>query len=599
MRKTAPVLATLFLVLWAILIVYGEESKKASALVPASCFPEGALIYAELNDTAPLFENILDSTLWWNLYHHPLYNTLSQSNEFDGIRKTIRYLENNLNLPFPQLLAKLFGSNLAGALYEKNSKPVWILSSRHHNATLVKETFKSLSQLAFMVGQMQKMMSFEEHEGISVLKTPKAILTIGKTWMAISNDEDLLRDFYGRVEWNKPSTLKSIEETSEYAEALKTRKPGRLFGYAQYRVLMTRMKKDKIFTQKPDEPLVTLLFGPLINAIKVSDILTISGDIQNNGTLALTAGYAYTKPSAPEYAFSTYPPVDSGSQGFVTSEEVLFSLDIQRNLGMWWENREALHSELLIPKFVEFNTIVGQLWGGVDVQEDIFGDMYSDLRFIGLQTPLEQGNPAPFLPGFVFSFRVKNPEKFARAFRVGFQSGIGIANFERAKDNKDVLLICSEKTTPSTTITGARWVEPSSPEEYKHIHYNFSPCIAQVDNTFYLATSIESLRTVLNQPLKTKKDPAIQDRFYISGPQLFNILEKNQEMLVWNKMVEVGGDQARAKNEIQLFLDLVRQFAYVEIQTQYEGENFFLNLKTQLQRLEENKIQSSVSTEGK
>ena len=598
MSKTTPVIAVLFLILWAILIVYGDESKKTTDSSSAHYFPEGALIYAELNNTAPLFENVLDSTLWWNLYNHPLYATLTQSNDFDGVRKTVRYLENNLNIQIPQLLAKLFGQNISGALYEKDSKPVWIFISRHQNATLVKETVKSISQLVFMAGQMQKMMNFEDYEGISVLKLPKITLTIGKTWMAVSNDEDLLRDFYGRTEWNKPNAIKSIAETTEYEEALKTRKSGRLFGYAQYRKILTRMKKDKIFTQKPDEPIVTLLFGPLLNAIKVSDILTLSGDIQDDGSFSLSAGYAYNKPSVPEYEFSTYPPTDSASQGFVTSDSVLFSLDLQRDLGKWWENREALHSELLIPKFVEFNTIVGQLWGGVDVQEDIFGDMYSDLRLIGVQTQLDQGSPSPFFPGFVFSFRAKNPEKFVRAFRVGFQSAVGIANFERAKDNKEVLLICSEKTNQGM-ITGARWIEPAREEEYKDIHYNFSPCIARVENTFYLATSIESLRTLLNQPLPVKKDPSIQDRFSISGPQLFKILEKNHEILVWNKMVEVGGDQERAKNEIQLLLDIVRQFAYVELQTQHDHNHFFLHLKTRNNRLDIANLQHSTSPEVK
>ncbi|MEK7486866.1 MAG: hypothetical protein AABZ60_21285, partial [Planctomycetota bacterium] len=61
MSKTTPVIAVLFLILWAILIVYGDESKKTTDSSSAHYFPEGALIYAELNNTAPLFENVLDS----------------------------------------------------------------------------------------------------------------------------------------------------------------------------------------------------------------------------------------------------------------------------------------------------------------------------------------------------------------------------------------------------------------------------------------------------------------------------------------------------------------------------------------------------------
>lgn len=586
MWKSPPFLGTTFLTILALLLVYGEEKKSEKSKSPADYFPEGALIYAELHETAKLFESLPDSPLWWNISHHPLYQQVSQTSEFDWIRKSVRYVENNTGKTTPQILAKIFGKEAGFALYEKGGKPLWIFAARHEHPQLMKETVRSLVQLVFMAKNLPQMPQFEDYEGIAVLDLKKVVLTIGNSWLAVSPDKEMLQYFYSKAEWNKNVENLPLSHSNWHKEALKTRKPGALFGWVHYREMLTRMKKNKIFTTKTDQPLLTLLFGGLLQAIQSGDMLSLSGDIQEDGTFVLSAGYEYSSNSyQKEYQYLT--PSEGTAREFVAPESnVLFSLEIHRDLGSWWENREVLHSEKLIPQFVGFNTIVGQLFGGVDVLEDLFGEIEPHLRLLGVRTDYDQGNPSPYLPSFVLAFRAKDADKFARAFRVGFQNGIGIVNFERAKDNKEVMLICSEKVN-DTVITGARWLEPEDEATYKNIQFNFSPCLARQGDLFYLSTSIEALRLLMQQPLATTKLPSISDRFYLSGSQLHQILVQNYEMLIWNKMIEIGGDQERAKNEIQIFLDVVRQFIYAELTAHYEPNQFFLTLKTKIKLLED------------
>jgi hypothetical protein len=576
--------------------VFGDEPRSSgeAVLAPASYLNSEAYLYVEVNETTPLFESFLESTLWHNLQNHPLYEAQEETG-VENVLKTVRYVENQTKQTLTSLLSTVLGKQMAFALYEKNKKPTWIFVAHHQSVQTTQRLLEALVQLAFMATKMKKVPEFQEYQGLMVLKVPKLIVSLGKEWLAISPDEDLLREFYERSEWKTRGTSDALASTSAYSEAQGTRKAGQIFAYARYRDILTRLKKDKIFTQKPDQPLLTLLFGNLIHALQNANVLSVSGAFEPEGTFSLRASYPLTSTPAEPYQFA-YPEYRT-SQFLAPQNGLLFAIEIHRDLGKWWGNREVLHEKNLIPKFVEFHTIMGQIFGGIDITEDLFGKTLSDIRFLGVPVEVEQGKPSPYLPGFVLMFKVENPDEFERNFRVGFQNGIGIINFERAKKDKEAMLICSEKVG-KTSITGARWLDPQNAEVAMDIQYNFSPCIARQGETFYLSTSLEGLRSVLQRGLVYTALPDVLDHFYLSGSELYRILKKNEEQILWNKTVELGGNETQARTEIALLFDIIRQFPYLEMQTFQNAGRYSIEARTTVQKLDYAEKSTQKSTES-
>lgn len=572
-----------------VLVLAVSTAARAEAPHPARWIGADAALYLEVSRPSQLLDRVLDDQFQKALRAIPGYSRALQGGSFDKARAVVETIAGQLDTTWAQGLRDLTGGGVVLAIEGSPPRMVAIVTpSDPALLTRANDTLLELAREHAVARGLPEPIKSIEYRGITGYGVGKAAYAILEGRLVIADRAPALKAVVDRVRDGGQAGGTLVENPAWKTQRDRAGAEALAWGFA--RLDRLRELDPKRFTiPEQGKPQATLLLGSWIDVMKRADwaaaTLTWTGD-----RLGLELSLPRPAGGPAEALRGFVPPAGPAAVAPLNVPGTIASLSLWRDLARIWEARADLFAPEVVQGFAKLDGIAGQFFGGRDFGTGVLGSLTDDWRLVVARQDYEAMKPVPDtkLPAFALIADLKpdDDDDFAQRLKVAFQSFVGLANLGAAQSKAPPLELGSEPFA-GVTIATARFMPPKAPPDPKepvHARHNFSPSTAQVDNHFILSSSVGLTRDLI-QALKTP--PRREDATLLvqaDGAELARLLERNRRRLVMQNMLENGHDQARAGEEVDSLLHLLRLLGQGRLSVQDAAETVRLNVSFALSR---------------
>jgi hypothetical protein len=126
--------------------------------------------------------------------------------------------------------------------------------------------------------------------------------------------------------------------------------------------------------------------------------------------------------------------------------------------------------------------------------------------------------------------------------------------------------------------------EAPDKEEPVHYRHNFSPCTAQVGNSYIISSSLGLTRDLIKALKAPAKPGAATLNLEADGGVLAGLLDLNRNRIVMQNMLEKGHDKTQAEEEVGTLLSVLRYLGHGRLTVEDATATVKLNLNFALGR---------------
>ena len=338
--------------------------------------------------------------------------------------------------------------------------------------------------------------------------------------------------------------------------------------------------------------MASLLFGGIAGALKVSDVIGATVSVDGESLSLRTVTVADERGLAEKYDSFFPKTLPDGVERRLRKRGVLGFVRIHRNLAQWWEDAEELMEPRATGDLTEFAGGLSLFFGGRNFRDEVLPELGETitLAFHNQSYKDVGATPSPAIPGIAAIFELKNADEFGRAFKVAFNTIIGIINVDRMQKDKDssTMLVQPKligKTECYTVDMGLRKDKSGKPG----IEYNFTPSLAVVGDRVVMSSSYELLGLLVEElgekesakkaGSKTSVAKRARDRLVIDAAGVRSIVGANRDFFASQNMVKkgIGIDEARA--EIDTILEIVDFLRDLELLSYRKADAVHMDLR--------------------
>ncbi len=256
----------------------------------------------------------------------------------------------------------------------------------------------------------------------------------------------------------------------------------------------------------------------------------------------------------------------------------LGSLSAYRNVSQMWLRAGDLFDQQVNDQLASADNTLTTLFSGRDFGEDILGMLEPEMRLVASRQVFDDPAPIPAikLPGFALVAKLKDSKMRPELKRI-YQSFIGFLNVVGAQEGQPQFDLDMETKGSSQFYTASYVFEVDRKKrEEAPIQFNFSPCLAFVDDAVILSSTI-SLAKQLADSLSSPASPSNPNLknldskesesaagstgantvLQIDAQAVKSILQDNRNHLISQNMLEKGHSKKEAEQEIDTLLLLV------------------------------------------
>ena len=234
----------------------------------------------------------------------------------------------------------------------------------------------------------------------------------------------------------------------------------------------------------------------------------------------------------------------------------MLELALYRDLAALFRERVELFPAEALPGFAEASSNLALFLGGLDAEEDLLPGLGPWVRLVVRPVDFaDDCQPEMALPAAAAIVELEDPE-LGPALVGAFQTGIGIANVDRAQRGLDALVL-SLSLAGDVEITSARFRPPRAGDGVD-LRYNLEPACAVVGDVFVVGTHAALVRELaLGRPAGRETEP--RERLTLDGRAVAGVIAANSEALVMQNMLAEGSTRERAEGEIGLLLGFLER----------------------------------------
>ncbi len=191
-----------------------------------------------------------------------------------------------------------------------------------------------------------------------------------------------------------------------------------------------------------ENPLASLLFAPLLAAMRESNWLAMGVNLQGQKlAFELAMDAAPSDASSPK-EFATPDSAAGGAMPNFALPRQIASVSFYRDLHKFYAAKDQLFPERT-SGLIFFENMMGIFFTGRDLTDEVLAETTPHVRFVVAEQQYDPkvGTPQVQLPGFAAVFRMKNPDKFAPVAEEAFQKALGLINFTRGQKAEPGLII--------------------------------------------------------------------------------------------------------------------------------------------------------------
>ncbi|MFO0942872.1 MAG: hypothetical protein U0930_19210 [Pirellulales bacterium] len=257
----------------------------------------------------------------------------------------------------------------------------------------------------------------------------------------------------------------------------------------------------------------------------------------------------------------------------------LGSLSAYRNVSQMWLRAGDLFDQQVNDQLASADNTLTTLFSGRDFGEDILGMLEPEMRLVASRQVFDDPAPIPAikLPSFALVAKLKDSKMRPELKRI-YQSFIGFLNVVGAQNGQPQFDLDMETKDSAQFYTASYVFEVDRKKrEEAPIQFNFSPCLAFVDDAVILSSTInlaKQLAGSLSSPAprsspsqnnsnskesetSTARSTGANTVLQVDAQAVKSILQDNRNHLISQNMLEKGHSKKEAEQEIDTLLLLV------------------------------------------
>lgn len=526
----------------------------------AKLVPETAVLYAEINNPAPLLDIALAAKARKLLENVEGYQKYLHSDQYQHVQTVVGLLETRLGKSWDQLVRDLIGGGVAVCFDPPSNAGFLAVRSRDRN--LLDQFHSAVAELvethAKQQGQGSPVKS-EEYQGFRGWTFGgDEVHVIVDDVLLVSNKKEVLK---AAIDRHRNPAAANLAGSSEFSQA-RSKQPAGEIGWSW--VNLTTLRHDpnvqKGLEKRSDNPVAELLAAGIIDTLKQAPYLRSS--LSFDGTSIKLRSELPRQPSATAAARSWFFASADG-EAAITPPGTIGTFTLFRNVAGLWLARDELFDETIVARFAQVDTQFGLFFSGRDFGPEVLGELDTPLQLVVARQeyPADKPTPALKLPAFGLVMKLKHPDDFAPELLMAYQKVIGIVNIDGAQKGNPQFLLSTEEYQ-GTTISKATYLHDAKvAKEGAPPRYNFSPSCARIGDHFVYGSTVGFVRQVVDALKPGTSAATLKDNtvLTIDAATLAAILGDNKELLITQNMLKEAHSRAEAETAVQALLEGLRQ----------------------------------------
>ena len=534
--------------------------------------PAGALGTVEISGLAPIIERIETSIALKTYLQSPLYDDVLKT---DPARKALAgkaIAEAQLGMSLWAFAKTYLGDRMILGVYppQAGQQPDGVLVIRVKNST---DFAKLLEKLTPLIGLAGDQVTISDHEGggksLTLKDGTQAVLK--DRWLVASKNRDMLSQTLNRLATSQEGGLESEATWKTMAQHMGSQHT------IQVCVNLTKIAElagKRLIPEKLDNPVVSLLYGGLLESAAHSPYLGLTLDVRADGfslQSSVAGKVADLDDAHRALVLDSAHPLVPLMPGIT---DRLGTISLSRNFLKWYKAREQLLEAKLQPEFDKFETGLATFLAGKDFAEDVLPLLTGRIAFVSAPQDYSflDGKPGVQLPAFALVIELAKPREGADILNLVSQTILTVTNLDASKQKRLPWVQASESYR-DVQINFARYLERPKGDQLG-TSYNFQPATALVGNRFVMSSSLGLCRQLIDA-LGSKEGgeatavgtvrTGIPNFVQEFSPSVAATLLEANAAVINAKSIQNGKTAEQSSRELQALCQLLRQLTLIRL----------------------------------
>jgi hypothetical protein len=553
---------------------------------PAAALPRDAYVAVEIPRPHRVFEPLFQPQVLRAVTSHPEFVRRRHQPDFLQMMNLVEYFEQRFETDLQGLLQRLLGGGITLGI-GPGEQVLVILEAEDEKVLSEVHDFLLMIARNQDQGQNDSVRS-AEYRGVTGWSfgpgQTHAILGNRLLW---TNQPQALTAAIDRIQQADLPNLASLPGYQQSRKSSADRPVASVFARMD---VLKQLPAVAAALDQQNNPLLTLLLAPLMQAWKQSDWLALDLDLEDLTLTMTVTSDGRADDGALPTGFARSTEATDGAMPNLNVPRQIAGISFYRDLHRFYTAKDDLFPQRT-SGLIFFENMMGIFFTGRDLTEEVLAELHPEVRMVIAQQeyPAEIGMPAPQLPGVALVFRMKRPDHFSLVAEEAWQKALGLINFTRGQQAEPGLIL-DKPTHAGVKYTMAAFLPPEKSDQAPaEMRFNFQPALAMLDGFLILSSTdalARDLIDALQQEAKEGAAPVAGNHSIaqLNGSSLASIVQANRETLIRQNMVEKGHSREQAEAEIGMLAAVVGSIGRVQIAAGGEqAERLTIELELDLQ----------------
>jgi hypothetical protein len=566
----------------AVLAIFGAlgTARADDTPDPLRFVPRQADLVLRVDSPRKLVEAVFDTQPLRQLGEFAAVREAFQNTNFRRAAKLLSYYEKELGAPWPELLDRLTGGGMVVATkFQRGGAAPVLLVVQSKDDELLK---RALGLLLTVVEQELIRQDSKDR--------PKTDSYRGLEIVHVGNDLHVARAGSALLVSNKAEAIHrgldlyingrhdSLTEVSGPADAAKLLPPQPLVSlWVNLKPAQESPEGKEFFKRPKSDPAQLLFAGGFLDVIGQSPFVAMGTYHQRDGTWVTSVRMPRGRDATPEGQGLHLAPADKpGCAPLLEPANTLYSTSFYLDVGKFWADRDKLLAENSRKALDGAEKNLGRFLAGRKLSE-LLTQSGPYHRFVAAAQ--EKSGYArhadQIIPAFAYNVSMRDAG-FGRAMDGLLRAAALIAGTQ-AK------LKLVEETVDGVTLVGYRFPEDATlAGDVSGIRFNFSPCFAAVGDQFFVASTIEFGRQMvqeLKKPAENVPPNTTSDKSRLSAAGGVAVLKAFQDQLLTQTALDRAATVDAVRQEVGQFMTWLGTLGTLDFDSEYHPHEYRLEVK--------------------
>jgi hypothetical protein len=562
-------------------LIGGAASARADAAPdPLRLLPANSDFLVKVEQPRKLVDIISSLGILKQIQKIDIVREAYESTSYRRFVQLVAYFEKELRRKYPDIIDQVAGGGIAIGGQLGTPPPLLLVIQGKDTKAVEKFVQLALEVVSQELARQETRLRIQKagHRGIATYHFGKDFhgARAGSAILFANKIEVL----HAAIDLHVDGAKNSMTQVAGPAEARKLLPADPLaWGWLKFENIRKLPGAEEIYKDRRDNFILTVFFSAYLDLARRSPYMC-AGIYHKDSSFLATIRFPRGLDGMPQELSIWHPTGnDFGSLPLLKPKNLLFSASYYWDMGKYWEHRHKLFTEKNAKSFEDFDKTTGRFLLGAKFSK-ILTTMGPHHRLVAVQ-PTEAGyktRPGQLFPAGAIIVDMRDPDEFAKSLDSVLRASALIP-----AGQLDLKL--TEEKRGDWKLVGYRF--PEGGDKVKgflrfdsgNLRYNLSPCFARVGNYFFVSSTIELGRELVDlldkeSKLRERNESAAVNVMQLYGKGGAVTMRVFKDQLLTQTILNQAASPEEAEKQVQSFIDLVAGLGLVEIREQYEKNSF-------------------------